>query len=96
MEPPLILRSLQGIEEEETALPHCSASLSCLAVYVVKVMFRSCVLIDYKFSFLEIRTTLHVEKCCDASFLEVTESCSNFKSLKIFASGDILSILTAL
>ena len=61
MEPPLILRSLQGIEEEETALPHCSASLSCLAVYVVKVMFRSCVLIDYKFSFLEIRTTFYVE-----------------------------------
>ena len=66
MEPTLILRSLQGIEEEVTALPHCSGSLSCLAVYVVKVMFRSCVLIDYKFSFLEIRTTFYVEKCCDS------------------------------
>ena len=81
MEPPLILRSLQGIEEEETALPNCSASLSCLAVYVVKVMFRLCVLIDYKFSFLEIRGY---------------GKCSDFKGLKIFASGDILSTLTAL
>ena len=60
MEPPLILRSLQGIEEEETALPHCSASLSCVAVYVVKVVIRSGVLIDYKFSALVIRTTVDV------------------------------------